>query len=175
MRVNIKTGDMVMVNSGKDAGKKGKVLKVIRGKDSVRVIVEGANIVTKAKKARTAQDKSELVKQEGSIDISNVNIVCPDCGKPVRIAHKVEGGKKIRVCSKCGKKLDTKFVAATSKKAAKAEGKTEELKSAAAAAEKKEKTEKKSKTNRSDIAESKATKVAEAKKPTTSRSSQRGV
>lgn len=174
MKVNIKTGDNVIVNSGKDAGKKGKVLKVIRGKDSVRVIVEGVNVVTKAKKARTAQDKSELVKQEAAIDISNVNIVCPDCGKPVRIGHVIENGKKFRVCSKCGKKLDSKYVAANAKTKSTKSEKTEETKTAAVA-EKKTETAKKSKGNRSDVAESKATKVAAAKKPTTSRSSQRGV
>lgn len=56
-KVSVRTGDTVLVNSGKDSGKKGKVLAVKRNKDNVRVIVEGANIVTKAKKARTAQAK----------------------------------------------------------------------------------------------------------------------
>lgn len=177
MKVSVKTGDTVIVNSGKDAGKKGKVLKVIRGKENVRVVVEGVNIVTKAKKAKTAQDKSELVKVEGSIDISNVNVVCPGCGKPVRIAHKVEGTKKFRVCSKCGAKLDTKFTAAKkdNKKAVKETEKSDMEKVAAATEKSNATTEKKSKTKRADIAETKATKTAEAKKPQTSRSAQRGV
>ena len=169
MKVSIKTGDTVLVNSGKDSGKKGKVLAIRKTKKGVRVVVEGVNIITKAKKARTAQEKSELVKVEGSIDVSNVNVVCPTCGKPVRVKHAVVDGKKVRVCS-CGAVLDSKYVkeTKTAKKAAKAEG-AEEKK-----AEKPAKTEK-SKVTKSVKTEEKATKTAVAKKPTTSRSSQRGV
>ncbi len=166
MKVSIKTGDTVLVNSGKDSGKKGKVLAIRKTKKGVRVVVEGVNIITKAKKARSAQEKSELVKVEGSIDVSNVNVVCPTCGKPVRVKHKEVDGKKVRVCS-CGAVLDAKFVKEA--KAAKKTAKTEEK------AEKPAKTEKKSKVTKSVSADEKATKVAVAKKPTTSRSSQRGV
>ena len=63
-KVSVKTGDTVLVNSGKDSGKKGKVLAIKKSNNHVRVVVEGVNIVTKAKKARTAQEKSELVKVE---------------------------------------------------------------------------------------------------------------
>ena len=87
MKVSIKTGDTVLVNSGKDSGKKGKVLAIRKNKNNVRVVVEGVNIITKAKKARTAQEKSELVKQEGTIDISNVNVICKVCGKVTRVRH----------------------------------------------------------------------------------------
>lgn len=171
MKVNVKVGDTVLVNSGKDSGKQGKVLKVIRNKDNVRVIVEGANIVTKAKKARTAQEKSELVKQEAAIDVSNVNVVCPSCGKAVRVGHKVEGDRKIRICTKCSASLDFKFVKGSSKKAEKP-AKSEETKETKA--ERPAKTEK-SKVTKSARSEEKATKVAVAKKPTTTRSAQRGV
>lgn len=170
MKVSIKTGDTVLVNSGKDSGKKGKVLAIKETKKGVRVVVEGVNIMTKAKKARTAQEKSELVKTEGTIDVSNVNVVCPTCGKPTRVKHAVVDGKKVRVCS-CGAVLDKKFVkdakAKTEKKSA---DKAEESKKAA----KKPAAEKKSKVT-SKVANEKATKTAEAKKPTTARSSQRGV
>jgi len=169
MKVSIKTGDTVLVNSGKDSGKKGKVLAIKETKKGVRVTVEGVNIVTKAKKARTAQEKSELVKVEGTIDVSNVNVVCPTCGKPTRVKHKVIDGKKVRVCS-CGAVLDKKFVKeAKVKKAEKTAENTEETKKA----EKKTATEKKSKATKAT--NEKATKTAEAKKPTTARSSQRGV
>ena len=170
MKVSIKTGDTVLVNSGKDSGKKGKVLAIRQNKKGVRVVVEGVNIITKAKKARTAQEKSELVKVEGTIDVSNVNVVCPTCGKPTRVKHAVVDGKKVRVCS-CGSVLDKKFVkdskAKTEKKSSE---KTEETKKA----EKKAATEKKSKVT-SKATNEKATKTAEAKKPTTARSAQRGV
>ena len=168
MKVSVKLGDTVLVNSGKDSGKKGKVLAINKSKKGVRVVVEGVNIVTKAKKARTAQEKSELVKIEGSIDVSNVNVVCPTCGKPVRVKHAVIDGKKVRVCG-CGAVLDQKYVKET-KKAEKSEAKAEDT----AKAEKPAKTQK-SKTTAKAAKTEKATKTAAAKKPTTSRSAQRGV
>ena len=169
MKVSIKTGDTVLVNSGKDSGKKGKVLAIRQNKKGVRVVVEGVKIITKAKKARTAQEKSELVKVEGSIDVSNVNVICPTCGKPTRVKHAVVDGKKVRVCS-CGAVLDTKYVKESK---VKSEKKTSE-KSEEKKAEKKTATEKKSKVT-SKATNEKATKTAEAKKPTTARSAQRGV
>jgi large subunit ribosomal protein L24 len=169
VKSSIKTGDTVLVTTGKDAGKKGKVLAVKKVKNNVRVLVEGVNIITKAKKARSAQEKSELVKREAAIDISNVNVVCPSCGKATRVKHAVVDGKKVRVCS-CGSVLDTKFVKETKTKKVAAEKTAEEKK-----AEKKTATEKKSKVTTTKAANEKATKTAETKKPTTARSSQRGV
>lgn len=168
MKVSIKTGDTVLVNSGKDSGKKGKVLAIKRNENNVRVVVEGVNIVTKAKKARTAQDKSELIRQESAIDVSNVNVICPVCGKVTRVRHAVVDGKKHRICAKCSASLDSKFVKNTDSKS-KAKSTETEKKS-----ESKAKTQK-SKVTKSAKTEEKATKVAVAKKPTTSRSSQRGV
>ena len=167
MKVSIKTGDTVLVNSGKDSGKKGKVLAIRKNKNNVRVVVEGVNIITKAKKARTAQEKSELVKQEGTIDISNVNVICPVCGKVTRVRHAEVDGKKHRICAKCSASLDSKYVkeTKTKKTASKEEAK----------AEKTAKTEKKSKVTKSAPSEEKATKAAVTKKPTTTRSAQRGV
>jgi large subunit ribosomal protein L24 len=172
MKVSVKVGDTVLVNSGKDSGKKGKVLAVKKNKDSVRLIVEGVNIITKAKKARTAQEKSEIIKTEGTIDVSNVNVICSKCDKAVRVKHTVVDGKKVRVCPKCGAVLDVKYSKdAKVKKAAKAENaEAKETKKA----EKPAKTEK-SKVTKSVKADEKATKVAVAKKPTTSRATQRGV
>ena len=170
MKVSIKTGDTVLVNSGKDSGKKGKVLAIKETKNGVRVTVEGVNIITKAKKARSAQEKSELVKTEGTIDVSNVNVVCPSCGKPTRVKHKIVDGKKVRVCS-CGAVLDKKYVKDTkAKKTEKPAEKAEEPKKA----DKKAAEPKKSK-QVAKATNEKATKTAEVKKPTTSRSSQRGV
>lgn len=170
MKVSVKVGDTVLVNSGKDSGKKGKVLAIRKTDKGVKVLVEGVNIVTKAKRARTAQEKSELVKQEAAIDVSNVNVVCPSCGKAVRVKHAIVDGKKVRVCA-CGASLDKKFVKdAKVKKAAKTAETAEQAK-----AEKPAKTEKKSRVTKSANVEEKATKAAVAKKPTTSRSAQRGV
>ena len=172
MKVSVKVGDTVLVNSGKDSGKKGKVLAVRKNKDSVRLVVEGVNIITKAKKARSAQEKSELVKTEGTIDVSNVNVICPKCDKAVRVKHAVVDGKKVRVCPKCAAVLDAKYSKDSKvKKAVKAENAEEkETKKA----EKPAKTEK-SKVTKSVKTDEKATKVAVAKKPQTGRSAQRGV
>jgi len=106
----IKRGDQVVVISGKDSGKKGKVIEVVQKEERTLVVVEGVNIVVKHKKARNAKQKSTREKRPAAIDISNVMILCK-CGKATRIGHKVdEKGNKSRVCTKCGEILDKKFV-----------------------------------------------------------------
>lgn len=105
--LKVKKGDTVLVIAGKDKGKKAKVLAVSPLKN--RVIVEGVNVVSKCKKARSAQEKSEIIKKEAGIDASNVMVVCPKCGKPTRVSHQIIDGKKVRVC-KCGASLDKEFV-----------------------------------------------------------------
>lgn len=181
-KVSVRTGDTVLVNSGKDSGKKGKVLAVKRNKDNVRVIVEGVNIVTKAKKARTAQEKSELVKIEAAIDVSNVNVICSKCGKATRVAHATVNGKKVRICSKCSASLDAKIADTKAVKKSKsenaeaaAEAEKPAEKPAKTAAKKTAATTEKKSSAAKPVAAEKATKTATAKKPTTSRSSQRGV
>lgn len=114
--LNIKKGDQVVVITGKDAGKKGKVLASYPSKN--RVVVEGVNIITKHKKPRSAQDKGGIVKHEGTIDVSNVMIVCPSCGKTTRVKHSVVDGKHVRTC-KCGAVLDKKYTKAAAKKVVK--------------------------------------------------------
>lgn len=105
-KVHVKKDDQVIVISGKDKGTAGKVLKVDTEKG--RVYVEGANIVKKHQKARTQAESSGIIEREGSIDASNVMLVCPKCGKATRVAHKVnEDGSKDRVCKKCGAVIDT--------------------------------------------------------------------
>ena len=104
--VHVKKDDQVIVISGKDKGAKGKVLMVDEKKG--RVYVEGVNMVKKHQKARTQNDPSGIIEREGSIDASNVMIVCPKCGKATRVAKKVnEDGSKDRVCKKCGAVIDT--------------------------------------------------------------------
>ena len=107
-KLNVKKGDTVLVIAGKDKDKRAKVLAV--SPKTARVVVEGVNIVSKCKKARTAQDKSQIVKIEAPIDASNVMVVCPKCGKATRVAHAEIEGKKVRVCKKCGASLDKEFV-----------------------------------------------------------------
>jgi len=113
-KLNIKTGDNVLVIAGKDKGKV-SVVKATSPKDA-KVIVEGVNIQSRHTKARRANEKSSIVKKEGAIDASNVMIVCPACNKATRVAKKEEGDKMIRVCKKCGASLEVeKKVKATKK------------------------------------------------------------
>ena len=102
--MKVKKNDTVLVITGKDAGKTAKVLVAIPKTN--RVVVDGVNVQKKHKKARSAQDVSQIVSQSGAIDASNVMVVCPSCGKPTRVGYKIEGDKNARVCKKCGAILD---------------------------------------------------------------------
>ena len=104
MSLNIKKGDTVLVIAGKDKGKSGKVLVAQPADNSV--VVAGVNIIAKHKKPRSAQDKGGIIKKEGKIHASNVQIVCPTCNKATRISNVTVDGKKIRQCKKCGANLD---------------------------------------------------------------------
>ena len=84
---------------------KGNIKKALPSEG--KVIVEGANMITKATKANPAYGiQGGLIKKEAPLDSSNVMVICPSCSKPTRIAHKVVEGKKVRVCKKCGEQLD---------------------------------------------------------------------
>ena len=102
-KVHVKTGDTVVVISGDDKGTKGEVIAV--SPKEGKVIVKGANIIHKHVKPRKQGEAGGIVDAEGAIYASKVQIYCEKCGKATRIAHKVEGDKKIRVCAKCGAKL----------------------------------------------------------------------
>lgn len=103
--VHVKAGDRVIVLAGKDKGKIGNIKKLIV-KNS-KVVVDGVNLMTKAQKPNPmAGIQGGLVKIEAPLDSSNVMVVCPSCEKPTRIKHEVVEGKKVRVCKKCGEKLD---------------------------------------------------------------------
>lgn len=101
-KFKIRKDDTVEIIAGKDKGKRGSVVRVIRDKD--RVIVSGANLVKKAMKKRSQQDRGGIVEIEAPIHVSNVMIVCKKCG-PTKIGYKVDGDKKTRVCRKCGEAL----------------------------------------------------------------------
>jgi large subunit ribosomal protein L24 len=101
-KFKLKKDDNVEIIAGKDKGKRGRILKILRDKD--RVIVEGANIVKKAKKRRNQQDRGGIIELEAAIHSSNLMLVCKKCG-PVRIGYKIDGKVKTRVCRKCGEAL----------------------------------------------------------------------
>ena len=101
-KFKIRKDDTVELIAGKDKGKRGAVVRVIRDKD--RVIVAGVNLVKKALRMICQLDRGGIVEIEAPIHISNVMIVCKKCG-PTRIGYKIDGSKKIRVCRKCGEAL----------------------------------------------------------------------
>jgi large subunit ribosomal protein L24 len=101
-KFKLKKEDTVQIIAGKDKGKRGRILKILRAKD--RIVVEGANIVKKTRKRRSQQDRGGIVEIEAAIHSSNVQIVCKKCG-PTRIGYRLEGDKKHRVCKKCGEAL----------------------------------------------------------------------
>ncbi len=104
-QLQVKTGDRVMVIAGKDKGKTGNVTKTIPAES--KVVVEGANMITKAQRPNPmAGVQGGLIKMEAPVDSSNVMIVCPSCEKVTRVKIEVRDDKKVRVCKKCGEKLD---------------------------------------------------------------------
>ena len=102
---HIKTNDEVIVISGNDKGKKGKVLAV--NHESGRVIVEGINMATMHKKPRRQGEAGGIIRQEAALNMSNVMHICKKCGKPTRIGYTVlKDGSKVRVCKKCNENFD---------------------------------------------------------------------
>ena len=95
--------DNVMIISGKDKGKTGKVLQT--SPKEGKVIVEGLNMVTKHVKPRRQGEQGGIVKAEGAIYACKVMPVCPKCGKATRVGHSVKDGKNVRICRKCGAEL----------------------------------------------------------------------
>ena len=97
----IRKNDTVVVTSGKDRGKRGRVLRVEPARN--RVLVEGVNIVSRHTKPNPGKNvKGGIAKREATLHASNVQVVCPECGKPTRIGHRLLGdGRKVRVCRKC--------------------------------------------------------------------------
>ncbi len=120
-KIKLRSGDKVVVLAGKDKGKIGKILEVVTSSNAV--VVEGVNIVSKHKKAKSAQDKGGIIKREQKIDLSNVEIICPNCKKATKVSYGEENGKKFRKCKKCGASLDKGIEIKKAAKAVKADKK----------------------------------------------------
>lgn len=103
-KLHVKKGDKVVVIAGKDNGKTGEILSVNQSKNTV--VVSGINIQSHHNKPKSQEDKGGIIKSEGAINCSNVQIVCSACGKATRIAKREENGKMVRVCKKCNAILD---------------------------------------------------------------------
>ena len=103
----IRKNDSVLVITGKDRGKRGRVLKVIPGdkeaEGKIRLIVEGVNMIKRHTKANPGKGvKGGIVEREASLHASNVQLVCPECGAQTRVGRRILGdGRKVRVCRKC--------------------------------------------------------------------------
>jgi large subunit ribosomal protein L24 len=102
-QLKIKKGDEVIMLSGKDRGRRGKILKVLV--KSGRVIVEGLNLVKKHRRPKKQGEKGEVVLLPRAVDISNIALRCPHCDRPVKIGYRLSGDKKLRVCRKCQEPL----------------------------------------------------------------------
>ena len=101
--LKIKKNDTVVILSGKDKGKQGKVLGTVLSED--KVVVEGCNMVTCHVKPRRQGEEGGIVKREAAIYASKVQVVCPKCSKATRVAYEIKDGKKVRTCKKCGAEL----------------------------------------------------------------------
>lgn len=139
-KLHVRKGDNVVVIAGKDKGKTGKIVTAIPSDNAV--IVEGVNIITKHQKPKSQQDKGGIVKREGKINASNVQIVCPACGKATRVAHDVVDGQKHRVCKHCHASLDDAKKVVKKTTAKKAEKETTTTKTTKKVAEAKPATKK---------------------------------
>ena len=101
--MKIRKGDTVKILSGKDRGKRGQVTKVFSERD--RILVQGINVKKKHRRARRQDRKGEIILLPAPIAASAAQVVCASCGKPTRIGYRIDAGKKVRVCKKCGKTL----------------------------------------------------------------------
>ena len=105
LQAPIRKNDTVVVTTGKDSGKRGRILKVLTAKN--RVIVEGVNIIKRHTRPNPQKNvKGGIVEREGAVHASNVQIVCPECSKMTRVGHRLQGDRKVRICRKCEGVID---------------------------------------------------------------------
>lgn len=106
LQTPVRKNDNVIVVTGKDRGKRGRVLKVVPARN--RLVVEGVNFIKRHTRPNPQRNiKGGVVEREGSVHASNVQIICPECGAPARIGRQLLGdGRKIRICRKCDGAVD---------------------------------------------------------------------
>ena len=103
-KLHVKKGDTVVVLSGKDKGKQGKVIEALPKKD--KVVVEGVNKVKRHTKPNQKAPQGGILTKEAPLHVSKVMLICPACSKPTRIGKKEVNGKMVRACKKCGEVID---------------------------------------------------------------------
>ena len=102
--LTIRKGDRVKVIAGKDKGKEGKVLRSMP--ETERVVVENVHMIKKHTRPSQKNQQGGIIEMEGTIHVSNVMLVCPNCGQPTRVSRRRDDGTRIRTCKKCGKDID---------------------------------------------------------------------
>lgn len=101
--MKIKKNDIILVMSGKDKGKKGKVIKVFP--ETSKIVVENINLVKKHVRAKKQGEKGQIVAITKPFDVSKVKLVCPKCGQAARIGYKIMESGKFRICKKCKEEI----------------------------------------------------------------------
>lgn len=104
MKLHVKKGDTVQILSGKDKGKQGKIISA--SPNAGKVVVEGINKVKRHSKPSMKVPQGGIISKEMPLHVCKVQLICPACNKPTRIAHKQINGKNARVCKKCGETID---------------------------------------------------------------------
>lgn len=104
-KLHVKKGDTVVVLSGKDKGKQGKIISAIPKK--AQVVVEDVNKVKRHSKPSLKTPQGGIISKEMPLNVCKVQLVCPACNKPTRIAHKSVDGKNARICKHCGEVVDS--------------------------------------------------------------------
>jgi large subunit ribosomal protein L24 len=106
MGLSIKKNDTVIVITGKEKGKRGRVLSVYPSKESL--LIEKINIIKKHMKPTRKYTQGGIIEKEASLHISNVMLICPKCNKPTRIGNSIlQDGRKLRMCKKCREVIDS--------------------------------------------------------------------
>lgn len=101
--MKVKKGDNVLILAGKDKGKTGKIMKSLP--KEMRVLVEGINLRKKHVRPKREGEKGQIVEVAVPMDVSNVKIICPKCGKAARVGYKKEKDRKFRICKKCNQEI----------------------------------------------------------------------
>lgn len=106
-RTYLKADDQVEVIAGKDKGRVGKVLKVFPQEN--KATVERINMIKRHTKPREMNQQGQIVEREAPIDVSNLQLICPECTQTGRVGKKIlEDGTKVRFCKKCGESIESK-------------------------------------------------------------------
>ncbi len=101
--MKVKKGDNVLIIAGKDKGRTGKITRAYP--KELKVLIEGINLKKKHVRPKREGEKGQVVEIPSPLDISDVKIVCPKCGKVARTGYKLEKDKKFRICKKCDQEI----------------------------------------------------------------------